>query len=95
VSFVDGLQRANLILRERDERDRRRQIMTRTAAGRRVLREVEDRLDAAEPGVLAVLTAAERAGLHEYAARALAAAMPGAWSGDAGRESAATVRTTG
>lgn len=80
VSFVDGLQRTGLILRERDERDRRRQILTLTAAGRQVLGEVEDQLDAAEPGVLAVLTAAERAVLHDYAVRVLAAAMPGAWS---------------
>jgi len=82
VSFVDGLQRAGLILRERDERDRRRQILTLTAAGRRVLGEVEDQLDAAEPGALAALTAAERAALHDYAVRVLAAAMPGAWNVD-------------
>jgi len=47
-----------------------------------VLGEVEDQLDAAEPGALAALTAAERAALHDYAVRVLAAAMPGAWSAD-------------
>ena len=69
-------------MRERDERDRRRQILTLTAAGQRVLGEIEERLDAAEPGALAALTAAERAVLHDYAVRVLAAAMPGAWSAD-------------
>jgi DNA-binding MarR family transcriptional regulator len=82
VSFVDGLQRAGLILRERDERDRRRQLLTLTDEGQRVLGEVEDRLDAAEPGALAALTATERAALHDYAVRVLAAAMPGAWNVD-------------
>ena len=37
---------------------------------------------AAEPGPLAALTNAERAALHDYAVRVLAAAMPGAWSPD-------------
>jgi DNA-binding MarR family transcriptional regulator len=79
VAFVDGLQHKKLILRERDERDRRRQILTITAEGLRVLREAEELLDAAEPGVLAALTDAERAALHDYAVRALAAVMPGVW----------------
>lgn len=92
VTYVDGLQRKGLVLRERDERDRRRQILTLTAEGRRVLREVEDLLDAAEPGVLAALTGSERAALHDYAVRALAAAMPGAWRADDLRETAASVR---
>jgi len=49
-----------------------------------VLREVEVRLDAAEPGALAALTAAELAALRNYGVRVLAAAMPRAWSEDGG-----------
>jgi MarR family transcriptional regulator, lower aerobic nicotinate degradation pathway regulator len=79
VAFVDGLQDKSLISRERDERDRRRQILTITASGRQVLQEIERRLDAAEPGALAPLAAAERVALHTYAVRVLAAALPGAW----------------
>ena len=55
VAFVDGLQGAGLITRERDERDRRRQILGITTAGRRLLRRVERLMDAVEPGPLAAL----------------------------------------
>ena len=91
VTYVDGLELKGLVRRERDERDRRRQILTLTADGRRLLRAVEDALDAAEPGVLAALTGPERAALHSYAVRALAAATPGAWLDADARESAAAV----
>jgi DNA-binding MarR family transcriptional regulator len=79
VAFVDGLQQAGLITRDRDERDRRRQILAITAAGRRRLREVERLMDAAEPGALAVLTPEQRALLHAWATEALAADAPQSW----------------
>lgn len=80
VAFFDGLQKRGLVLRERDQRDRRRQVVSLTAAGRQVLRETEEKLDAAEPGVLAVLSEAERAEFCRLAVRMLAAREPAAWS---------------
>jgi MarR family transcriptional regulator, lower aerobic nicotinate degradation pathway regulator len=79
VAFVDGLQRAGLITRERDERDRRRQILGITATGRRLLRRVEKLMDAAEPGPLAALTPEQRALLHACATEVLAADAPRSW----------------
>jgi DNA-binding MarR family transcriptional regulator len=73
VAFFDGLQKRALVVRERDERDRRRQVVSITPAGRRTLREIEDLLDSAEPGILATLSEAERAAFHETATRLLAA----------------------
>ena len=80
VAFIDGLQQKHLILRERDERDRRRQILTLTADGREMLRTIEKMLDAAEPGVLAALTDEQRGALHDSAVRVLARALPGVWA---------------
>jgi DNA-binding MarR family transcriptional regulator len=79
VAFVDGLQQADLITRERDERDRRRQILDLTASGRRLLGRVERLMDAAEPGSLAVLTPEQRALLHACATEVLAADAPRSW----------------
>jgi DNA-binding MarR family transcriptional regulator len=79
VAFVDGLQQAGLITRERDERDRRRQILGITTTGRRRLRRVERLMDAAEPGALAVLTPEQRALLHACATEVLAAEAPPSW----------------
>ncbi len=79
VAFVDGLQQAGFITRERDGRDRRRQILGITAAGRRQVRRVEKLLDAAEPGALAALTAEQRTLLHAFASEVLAADTPRSW----------------
>ena len=80
VAFVDGLQQAGLITRERDQRDRRRQILAITTSGRRLLRRVEKLMDAAEPGVLAALSEEQRALLHACATEVLAADAPSAWT---------------
>jgi MarR family transcriptional regulator, lower aerobic nicotinate degradation pathway regulator len=80
VAFVDGLQAAGLLTRERDPRDRRRQILSITDEGRRVLLRVEEMFDAAEPGALAALTARQRSDLHRMATQVLAAHAPKAWS---------------
>jgi MarR family transcriptional regulator, lower aerobic nicotinate degradation pathway regulator len=79
VAFVDGLQQAGLITRERDERDRRRQILALTASGRRLLRRVERLMDAAESGALSPLTEEQRALLHACATEVLAADAPQSW----------------
>jgi MarR family transcriptional regulator, lower aerobic nicotinate degradation pathway regulator len=80
VAFIDGLQKRELVLRERDERDRRRQVVSITASGKRTLQKIERMLDAAEPGILAALTEAERTELHQWAVRVLARKMPAAWA---------------
>ena len=79
VAFVDGLQLAGLITRERDERDRRRQILALTTTGRRTLRRVERLIDAAEPGPLAALTQEERSLLQAFATEVLAGDAPRSW----------------
>jgi len=81
VAFVDGLHQAELITRERDQRDRRRQILTITTAGRQLLQQVEKEIDAHEPGVLAALTHEQRAELHRSAIQILAKYAPDAWNG--------------
>jgi DNA-binding MarR family transcriptional regulator len=80
VAFIDGLQAKGLTLRERDERDRRRQIVSITASGTSTLRKVEGMLDAAEPGILAALTEAERGELQRWAVRVLARQAPAGWA---------------
>jgi MarR family transcriptional regulator, lower aerobic nicotinate degradation pathway regulator len=80
VAFIDGLQAKGLILRERDERDRRRQVLSLTASGKRLLRKIEKMLDAAEPGILAALSESERTELHRWAIRILAQQTPAAWA---------------
>jgi MarR family transcriptional regulator, lower aerobic nicotinate degradation pathway regulator len=80
VAFIDGLQAKGLTVRERDERDRRRQIVSVTASGKRTLRKVERMLDAAEPGLLAALTEAERGELQRWAVRVLARQAPAGWA---------------
>ena len=79
VAFIDGLQGRGLVERERDQRDRRRQILTITASGKRLLRKVESRLDKAEPGLLAALSPEQRAAVHQAALQVLAQHDPTAW----------------
>jgi DNA-binding MarR family transcriptional regulator len=83
VAFFDGLQKRGLVVRERDQRDRRRQVVSLTAGGRQLLREIEGKLDAAEPGMLAALGETERAEFCRLAVRVLAAQEPSAWSAPA------------
>jgi len=80
VAFFDGLQKRGLVLRERDQRDRRRQVVSLTASGRQLLGEIEEMLDGAEPGVLAALSETERAEFCRLAVRVLAAQESAAWS---------------
>jgi DNA-binding MarR family transcriptional regulator len=81
VAFIDGLQAKGLTQRERDERDRRRQIVSVTAGGKRTLRKIERMLDAAEPGILAALTETERGELQRWAVRIMARQEPTGWAG--------------
>ena len=94
VAFIDGLQAKGLARRERDERDRRRQIVSVTAGGKRTLRKAERMLDAAEPGVLAALTEAERGELRQWAARILARQEPAGWTEPGAQAAAAAMSTS-
>jgi DNA-binding MarR family transcriptional regulator len=96
VAFIDSLQERRLIRRERDPRDRRRQVVSLTGDGRRLLRKAESLLDTGEPGILAALTETERAELGRLAARVLAVREPAAWAGagSLGVETVGASRTT-
>lgn len=80
VAFVDKLQVAGLITRERDTRDRRRQLLSITGDGRRELERIERLFDEAEPGALGALTADQRVALHRMATQVLEHHAPDAWS---------------
>ncbi|WP_232425322.1 MarR family winged helix-turn-helix transcriptional regulator [Pseudofrankia inefficax] len=85
VAFVDGLQKDELITRQRDERDRRRQILSLTPAGARMLRHIEDLLDASEPGPLEVLPEDQRQEFLAAATLVLAHHAPDTWGEPADR----------
>jgi DNA-binding MarR family transcriptional regulator len=80
VAFFDGLQKQGLVQRERDQRDRRRQVVSLTADGQQALREIEGTLDAAEPGILGALSESERAEFCQLAGRILAGQAPAGWT---------------
>jgi DNA-binding MarR family transcriptional regulator len=80
VAFLDGLQDPALITRERDRRDRRRQILTITDSGRKLLGQAEDLLGDEANGVLGTLSAKQRADLYNLAVTVLAEHAPETWS---------------
>lgn len=63
VALVNGLESAGLAVRARDERDRRRNAISITAAGLRTLAAVDRRIERAQDELLAPLDAQERATL--------------------------------
>lgn len=80
VAFLDSLQAAGLITRERDPVDRRRQILTITDAGRVILTEADEKLSDEAAGVLGVLTDRQRHQLYDLAVKVLADRFPENWS---------------
>jgi len=72
VRLVDALEARGLAHRHRDAADRRRQIVTISAAGRRTLARGLDRCAAAQDELLAPLSARERTQLHGLLRRVLA-----------------------
>jgi DNA-binding MarR family transcriptional regulator len=83
VAFLDGLQRAALISRDRDDRDRRRQILTITASGHEVLARAEAALDEGAQETLGALDQRERAELRRLGLRVLVERTPEHWTAGA------------
>ena len=74
VGIVDHLERdLGAVVRTRDEADRRRYILTTTAAGRELLARAEERAGQATAGYLSVLTPDEIETLSRLASRVLSA----------------------
>ena len=67
VAYLDGLQKSKDIVRERDPEDRRRQIVSITAKGRRTLIDADRALDNVERLVFGALTREQRALLVDAA----------------------------
>ena len=59
-ALLAELERDGLVRRVRDERDRRRNVVTLTQAGRAALAGLDERIDAAQTALLEPLSAAER-----------------------------------
>jgi DNA-binding MarR family transcriptional regulator len=72
VLLLNELEQVGQVRRRRDPGDRRRHIVELTAAGRSALERAERAQETIEEDVLAGLSPAERATLHELLRRALA-----------------------
>jgi DNA-binding MarR family transcriptional regulator len=72
VAHLDGLEEHGLIERRRDPNDRRRQMVSMTAAGRRQLASFRKLAQKIEDEFLAPLDEDERAALHELLLRVAA-----------------------
>jgi MarR family transcriptional regulator, lower aerobic nicotinate degradation pathway regulator len=71
VRWVDDLAERGLVARERDPDDRRRNVVTVTASGRRLLGKLDTELRSAQDQLLSPLTAGERTQLTRLLQRAL------------------------
>jgi DNA-binding MarR family transcriptional regulator len=76
VGLLNELEERGFVERRRDPADRRRHIISLSAAGSAELAETFARLGLAEDELFAALTAAERATLHDLLVRAVGAASP-------------------
>lgn len=72
VAILNRLQTAGLVLRTLDERDRRRNTVSVTPAGERLLVELDGRVDAAQTDLVEPLSSAERSQLVALLQRVLA-----------------------
>jgi DNA-binding MarR family transcriptional regulator len=80
VGFVDWLEKAGLVERRRDERDRRRYALELTAAGRRSLDARAQSAERLNAELFGSLTRDQRRELHDLLLRAVASRSPGAAS---------------
>jgi DNA-binding MarR family transcriptional regulator len=71
-ALLSELERDGLVARVRDEQDRRRMLVQVTAAGARVLRRLDKRVQAAQDALLAPLSAADRDELQRLLTRLVA-----------------------
>lgn len=71
VALLNDLEEDGLISRSPDERDRRRNAVRITAAGRRRLRELDDAVDQAQGALLEPLSPGERQQLTDFLHRLL------------------------
>jgi DNA-binding MarR family transcriptional regulator len=69
VAVINDLERDGLVARARDERDRRRNVIRLTAAGKRSLKRLEARVEEAQAALLEPLSAAERRTLTDLLTR--------------------------
>jgi MarR family transcriptional regulator, lower aerobic nicotinate degradation pathway regulator len=69
AAVVAELERRELLARTRDDRDRRRNVVTITAAGGAALQRMDAAIGAAQTQLLAPLSAAERRQLTQLLAR--------------------------
>ncbi len=71
VRWVDALAGQGLVARERDPADRRRNVVTLTATGRRLLGRLDTELRSAQSRLLSPLSSSERGELTRLLQRAL------------------------
>ena len=69
VAVINDLERDGLVARVRDERDRRRNVVRITPAGKRALKRLDARVEEAQAALLTPLSAAERRELQRLLAR--------------------------
>ncbi len=69
VCLLNELEESELVLRQRDRKDRRRAIIELSPHGERALAEIDKALQTVEDEVLTSLDATERAKLHDLLAR--------------------------
>ncbi|MFD4294684.1 MarR family winged helix-turn-helix transcriptional regulator [Rhodococcus sp. NPDC058505] len=74
VAYLDGLQNGGYVVRQRDPKDRRRQIVAITDAGRKLLAESDRVLDRVEQEVFTQLSENDRGELVRLSAVLYAAA---------------------
>lgn len=71
VRIIDRLEKVGMVVRERDQSDRRRHRLELTPAGRRALQRSEKVIEAVTEDALSRLSNAERGMLHGLTLRAL------------------------
>jgi MarR family transcriptional regulator, lower aerobic nicotinate degradation pathway regulator len=71
VAIVDDLEGKGLVERRRDERDRRRSVVSPTAKGRKALQRGDEAVVDVVDAVFAALSVAEREQLHDMLRRCL------------------------
>jgi DNA-binding MarR family transcriptional regulator len=69
AAVVGDLEREGLVIRTRDDRDRRRNVVALTRAGTAKLRRLDARVEEAQAALLAPLSASERAELQRLLTR--------------------------